>query len=498
MKNARKIFAAFIAVLTLLVCVLPASAATNENKLIDTSKKVSLTLNCNKAGYTFSVYKVATLGSNASATKYTSTNAAYGIDEALNKGNNAALLTKLDAVSLSALTPNAVDTFVSSAATTSKKLTGLAQGVYYVRVTKYPAGTTQVRNSVIALPYYNEATASWIYGGSINLATKVKDETPSITKKIENSTKQNVNYSDVSLGDTVTYSITSGVAGSASVQLTKYVVNATMSQGLTLDTNSFSVKTVNANGDTLATLTKGTDYDVNVTSKEEGKETLFNVALSKSYLKNASFYSAANVVVTFNATLNKYAVIGTQGNPNTTDLQYGNSSNTLKIEGNTVYVYTYAITSTKTDEAGNPLVGAEFTAYTTEADTKANTNSIAVGVSDSKGKVVYKNAKGEVMRFASGTYYFVETKAPSGYNLNGQIIKVEVNAEYGSVLNNGTYVTNAPENGTVTFAVEDYKVILPNTGGTGRTIVYVAGSVLLLSAIAVFAVRAFQKRKTAK
>lgn len=39
MKNARKIFAAFIAVLTLLVCVLPASAATNENKLIDTSKK---------------------------------------------------------------------------------------------------------------------------------------------------------------------------------------------------------------------------------------------------------------------------------------------------------------------------------------------------------------------------------------------------------------------------------------------------------------------------
>lgn len=131
---------------------------TRTNSLILQRKYLSH--NCNKAGYTFSVYKVATLGSNASATKYTSTNAAYGIDEALNKGDNAALLTKLDAVSLSALTPNAVDTFVSSAATTSKKLTGLAQGVYYVRVTKYPAGTTQVRNSVIALPYYNEATAS--------------------------------------------------------------------------------------------------------------------------------------------------------------------------------------------------------------------------------------------------------------------------------------------------------------------------------------------------
>ena len=102
------------------------------------------------------------------------------------------------------------------------------------------------------------------------------------------------------------------------------------------------------------------------------------------------------------------------------------------------------------------------------------------------------------MRFASGTYYFVETKAPQGYNLNGQIIKVEVNAEYGSVLNNGTYVTNAPQNGTVTFAVEDYKVILPNTGGTGRTIVYVAGSVLLIAAISVFAVRTIKKRKATK
>lgn len=498
MKNARKIFAAFIAVLTLLVCVLPASAATNENKLLDTSKKVSLTLNCNKAGYTFSVYKVATISSTTNATKYTSTNSAYGIDDALNSGNSAALLKKLDTVKLSDLTANTVDTFASSATSTSKKLTNLEQGVYYVRVTKFPAGTTKVRNSVIALPYYNETTASWVYSGSINLATKVNDSTPTIEKEITNSTKQNVNYSDVSLGDTVSYALTSSIAGSASVPLTKYVVNDTMSKGLTLDTNSVKVKTVDSTGDTLATLTKGTDYSVNITASGEGKETVFNITLSASYLKKSSFYSSANVVVSFDAVLNKYAEIGIKGNPNTTSLEYGNSSNTLKIEGNTVYVYTYAITSTKTDEAGNPLVGAEFTAYTTEADTKANTNSIAVGVSDSEGKVVYKNAKGEVMRFASGTYYFVETKAPQGYNLNGQIIKVEVNAEYGSVLNNGTYVTNAPQNGTVTFAVEDYKVILPNTGGTGRTIVYVAGSVLLIAAISVFAVRTIKKRKATK
>ena len=150
-EKRKKNLAAFIAVLTLLVCVLPASAATNENKLLDTSKKVSLTLNCNKAGYTFSVYKVATLSSTTNATKYTSTNSAYGIDDALNSGNSAALLKKLDTVKLSDLTANTVDTFASSATSTSKKLTNLEQGVYYVRVTKFPAGTTKVRNSVIAL-----------------------------------------------------------------------------------------------------------------------------------------------------------------------------------------------------------------------------------------------------------------------------------------------------------------------------------------------------------
>ena len=496
MKTSKKFFATFIAILTLLVCVMPASAATNANKLLNSSKTVTLTLNCTKPGYTFTVYKVATLGTSASATKYTSLNSAYGIDSALTSGNNAALLSALDKVALSNLTPNAVGSFTSSATATSKNFTGLAQGIYYVKATKYPAGTTKVTNSVIALPYYKSSTASWTYTGSINLATKVADETVIITKTITNSTKNNVNYSDVSLGDTVSYDLTSGITGSASVPLTKYIVKDTMSKGLTLDVNSIKVKTVNSTGATVATLVKDTDYTVNVTSQTAGEDTAFNVSLKSTYLKKAEFYSAANVVVSFDATLNKFAEIGTTGNPNTTNLEYGNASDTVNVPGNTVYVYTYSITSTKKDETGKPLAGAEFTVYPTTTDAQNNTNSLAVGVSDTEGKVVYKNAANEEMRFGSGTYYIVETAAPDGYNLNGNIITVEINAEYGSVLTNGTYVTNCPANGIATFEVEDYKVILPNTGGTGTTIVYVSASVLLLSAIAVFAVRAIRRKRT--
>lgn len=496
MKTSKRIFATFIAILTLLVCVMPASAATNTNKLLDSTRKVNLTLNCTKPGYTFTVYKVAKLGTEESATKYASLNTAYGIDDALTSGDNAALLSALDKVALSKLTPNSVGSFTSSATATSKSFTGLTQGIYYVRATKYPAGTTKVKNSVYALPYYKESTASWTYSGSINLATKVADESVIITKKITNSTKNNENYSDVSLGDKVSYSLTSGITGSASVPLTKYIVKDTMSKGLTLDESTIKVMTVNSTGATVATLVKDTDYTVNITPHTDGEDTVFNVSINSTYLKNAKFYSAANVVVSFDATLNKYSDIGTTGNPNSTGLEYGNSSNTVTVPGNTVYVYTYAITSTKKDETGKPLAGAEFTVYPTLADAQNNTKSLAVGVSDKDGKVVYKNAKSEEMRFGSGTYYIVETAAPTGYSLNGNIITVEINAEYGSVITNGTYVTNCPANGTATFEAEDYKIILPNAGGTGTTIVYVSASVLLLSAIAVFAVRAIRRKRT--
>lgn len=105
------------------------------------------------------------------------------------------------------------------------------------------------------------------------------------------------------------------------------------------------------------------------------------------------------------------------------------------------------------------------------------------------------------MKFASGTYYVRETKAPKGYQLYANVITVKIDAEYGTVLNNGTYVTNAPKNGTATFDCTNYPVTLPQTGGNGATTLYIVAFALLAAVVITLAATfgiAFCKRKKAK
>lgn len=136
-----------------------------------------------------------------------------------------------------------------------------------------------------------------------------------------------------------------------------------MSAGLTLDKDSVKVALLNAKGGKIADLTTS-DYTLNVTSEVDGKATTFNVAITNAYLQKNDFYAsnAAYTSVTYSAKLNKYAVVGKAGNPNTeTKLVYANKNGVeSEVTGNTVYVYTFAVTTNKTDTAGKALEGAEF------------------------------------------------------------------------------------------------------------------------------------------
>ena len=105
-------------------------------------------------------------------------------------------------------------TFQTTASSTTKTFSSLDQGIYYVKCTKYPAGVKSVTNSVFALPYYQNN--SWVYTlSAINLANKVVDGTPQTDKEITNSTKNNKNFTDVSVGDTVEFALNNTVTGSA-------------------------------------------------------------------------------------------------------------------------------------------------------------------------------------------------------------------------------------------------------------------------------------------
>ena len=482
-KYLVKTTSAFIIILTLIITAIPfASAAT----VLDETKKVSVTLNCSKPGYTFELFRVADLKTTSGTTNETAYTPLFdSIASEVKAGNSKNLLAKLDSLSPinTAMPTGAVScgTFASTASTTTKTFSSLAQGIYYVKCTKYPAGVKSVTNSVFALPYFQNN--SWVYTlSAINLANKVADDTPTTQKEITNSTKSNVNFTDVSLGDTVDFALYNTTAGSTSNKLEQYTVKDKMTKGLTFNKDSVKVYLADSSKTKIADLTKDTDYKLNVTSEGEGKDTEFNIALNKTYLAKSDFYASnvSYVIVTYSAVLNKYAVVGTTGNPNEdVELTYGNSSSVASVPGNTVYVYTYGVNVMKKNENGTALSGAKFSIYKTNDNAQNNQNAIGSGTSDSNGKVTFLNSAGEEVKLQSGTYYIVETQAPSGYNVYGKVIPVTITATYRSAISNGTWVQNAPANGTASVTVTDTKLIVPQTGGYVMYL-YIAGAASLV------------------
>lgn len=464
MKKTRNILA-MLMIVALSIVSIPFSASATSLKNDD---NVKISVSCDKKGYTFEMYQVATLDSTTSnpyETKYNSN--VPEIADTINDGNTKDALSQLDSIDTLPSGAKSFGTFDTDKAT-EKTFTDLPQGIYYIRATEYPADVTKVENSILALPYYT-SDKGWVYSyDTIELAKKVVETPPSTRKEITNSTKDNVNYTDVSFNDKIDFRLYNTVTGSKQIKLTTYTVYDEMSKGLSLDSKSFSVYLADKDMNKIADIQKG-DYTLNITKAKAGEQTDFNVALSKDYLAKNDFYenNVAYLIVDYSANLNKYAIIGKEGNPNTdAKLEYGNRSKTAFVKGNTVYVYTYVIGVTKYDEKGNKLANAEFALYKTKENATAQANEIATGTSDSDGKVVFiANKSNNEIRLQSGKYYVVETKAPEGYNLYGKVIEINVDATYNDTLVNKTYVNHCSENGIATVDVTDSKVTLPQTGG---------------------------------
>lgn len=482
------------------------SAATNT--ALDPTKKVSITLNCSKPGYDFEIYKIADLvsTSNPYSVKYDVKVNNAAVKTAVSNGNfNSADSTKiLDALDkdtgLSGAT--VIGDYEVDTDGATKTFSNLAQGIYYVRAIDFPAGVKSVTNSCFALPYYTSDNG-WNYTiDAINLAAKIRDDEPEIIKEITNSTKGDARFTDVSIGDTVKFEITTSVVGETSnipehdFKLNSYVITDLMSKGLTLNKNSFVVSLADDDYEVISTIAPE-NYTVKVTATE-GKDTTFTVSLNKAYLQKEDFYNASYVLTDFTAVLNKYSTTETVGNPNDgVKLTYSNKNDIeAEVEGNKVYVYTYKLEVHKFDDAGTKLKGAEFALYKTEADAKEEKNAIATGVSDTNGLVKFKNSKSEEMRVASGTYYVKETKAPDGYNKITVVIPVVVKAEYTRTFTNGTFIQNAPEHGTAVVEVKNTKSILPQTGGQGNIIAYSIALTFVAAGCVIFFI-ARKKKKSA-
>lgn len=322
-----------------------------------------------------------------------------------------------------------------------------------------------------------------------------KNGVPSVKKTITEGGVLATDYksNSVNIGDTVYFKTT--ITAQPGAQ--NYVLHDKMDAGLTF--NESSVKAIlNKNEPKENKELTATDYSV-VTSdlEDSGPKCTFHIEFTPKLCE--SLKADDTITVTYSATLNDKAVIGSTGNVNETKLNYGDSKETTESKTHT---FTYDIPVfkyTMKDNVKTELEHAKFTLSLNED----GANPIKFKESNEKNKYI-KDETGAITEVESpqdgkltfeglgaGTYYLTETKQPDGYNKLAKSVKIDID-DNGAITVDGEMITGADklvevENKTGT--------VLPSTGGMGTTMIYLIGGALVLGSGVVLVTKRRVKNK---
>ena len=469
LKTTKKVMAILLAAMFMLAMIPFSASAATDN--------VNFTVKCEKTGFTFTVYQLATLNTTtgtydvkAENTKVKDAFKTLPTNASNNTVAKAVLAAAEEVTDLSELGTALPETYTSGSGT--KDYT-VAPGVYYIKPTTTPAGTKKAAGSIVALPYYNGTT--WVDKyDTIDLAGKVDASPVSLTKVIEGG-KDNDTWTTAGLGGTVNFKLTSDITGSATTPLTTYVFKDIMAEGLTFDGDS-SV-TVTLKGDSTSETLGKANYEVKTNVTEDSDTYTFTVSINSKYLKGAEFYNYKTVEVTYSATLNDKAKLNSNENINKAKLTYGSGSSTSSTNWSQVTVYTYGLQVEKVDanNENTKLAGAVF-----QVTKQGESIVLATATTGADGIGVFMN-DGKAYQFDAGTYTITETTAPAGYNKNTEAIEVTIAAsKTPATIYQQVRITNTP-------------ALLPETGGNGTMLFTIIGGALVLCAGAMY-ILVFRKR----
>lgn len=310
---------------------------------------------------------------------------------------------------------------------------------------------------------------------------KEKNGAPTVTKEVEYASGSWGEGNDGNVGDTVNFQTTIYVTDG---NPTNYVLHDQMSNGLNFKEGSIVVKKNDE---------RFTDYTVVTPTDNCTFEIKFN---------ENSLQANDTVVVTYSATINSNAVVGTAGNDNETWLKYGNNGETTHGKTKT-YTWKFDILKYFTDsnDTKQYLADVEFVLYrknnTTNTTEYAKFDSNKLSgwtATESDATKLKTNATSNVVveGLDAGTYFLKETATPVGFNSLTSDVEVQITSSC-NILTGATYAVEykmVNEEG-FTDTDEQEKVVpienkrgttLPGTGGIGTTIFYVVGGGLMVAA----------------
>lgn len=542
MKKLVKMMALVIAMVMVLSMSISVFAAVPESQTIDANSAADAngkyTISVAEGDtHTYTVYQILTGSLNAGESKLG--NPAWGSDAAATT-TYATEKAFIDAISASGLSNQEINAIAESVLKSS------AEGV----------GTVSASNSLDVVPGYyliKDTTETLADGDakSLNIVAVFNDIT--ITPKKGNVTSEKhvddqndsdrtdhselKDSADYDIGDSIPYTLTMTLPDDyANYKQYKIVFTDDMSAGLTFNNDA---KIFYGDADTTGTSISFVEGgNSSYTSPSAGKVYTYTIADLKAAqaADDASdalkALGAGSVIkITYTATLNSNAVVGSAGNPNKYKVDFSSNPNqeaggtpdTNDTPWDTNIVFTYKTVFNKVDADQNPLTGADFTlykfiedengqdTYDSKKGTWTDVTTLGSGTNKpSKEKAAYTKGEGTDAKTAAdakftfsgidaGVYKLVESTTPTGYNtIEDQIFTIT--ATHDLVSDNPTLTALTGTDGAefeMTTVEDSEKNLtgeldanienkqgaeLPSTGGMGTTMLYLGGAILVLGA----------------
>lgn len=334
----------------------------------------------------------------------------------------------------------------------STQFTDLAAGQYLVVVT--PDVANRVFQNTIASVLPDNVEGEYVIqpGSCTVKCTTYNPEDPDNPSSLITKTVNNAEATDaLSVKDTANFQI--------NVAIPKYMTGST---GRTVLIEDSMTDGVTYNGASLKVMVGETELKAGTDYTTEGEGTTFNVKLKDAAIAT---YGGQTLTITYTGTVDSDAVYN-EVDTNTATLTWSYDSyreGTLEAS-DTVTLSYYQLDVTKVDsvDGNKKLDGATFDVY------KADNTKLGTITTDNGGKASFG-------ALGAGDYYLVETKAPTGYDLDATHKDFTITSD-GEPATAG-YLQSKTISNTLSKAT-----VLPETGGTGTVALTVVGVGLMAGA----------------